>query len=137
MSKRDYLNHKNCLKAFRGKPVTYIAATNSLKLQDSRNAGRGKPYIWLDPSWALFKNGKELANSREYPYHTESLYLLRHRNWCKKIRMLHGKNFLSLKLEIGNVSVFKFSCGYEIHSYASTYTDIESDYDDWYSSNIT
>jgi hypothetical protein len=136
VSKRDFLNYRKCFTTFKGKPIRYLAATNSLKLQNARNTGRGKPFIWIDPSWCLFKLGVAITCSYEYPYHTESSYLLKHRIWNRKIRLLHAKKLLSIKCLANKVTTFKFSGGYEIHSYPSESEEADSSYDDWYADNL-
>ena len=135
MSKRDYGKYKKEISKFRYKPIRYIAATNSLKIQCCRNSGRGKPYIWIDPSWELFRNGKFYTSSRAYPYHTEPLYLNKHRMWCKKLKTLHGKLLLSVTYKQNNFVIFRFSGGVTLSSF-STDAEYDSsddyDYDDWY-----
>lgn len=140
MSKRDYRKYKREISYFRYKPVRYIAATNSLKIQCRRDSGRGKPYIWIDPSWELFKNGKFYISSRTYPYHTDALYLNKHRIWCKKLRKLQGKLLLSVTYKQNDLVSFRFSDGFTLSSF-STDSEYDSpdeyDYDDWYADSGT
>jgi len=137
VSRRDYIHYKKYLSEFRLKHIQYIAATNSLKIQVRGRTGRGKPYIWIDPSWSLFKNNLRILSSYDYPNHTEGLYLLKHNTWCKKLRILQGKQLMSVSLTPFKSTVFKFSSGFELYSYSGELEEGEYDFDDWYADNIT
>jgi hypothetical protein len=104
-----------------------------LKIQTLKNCGRGKPYIWIDPSWELFHLGKSVISSLNYPDHKGPLYIQKHRLWCKKKQQVAGKLLLTVKLNKFGHTVFRLSNNYEIVSYGYNHQLIDDeDYDGWY-----
>ncbi len=137
MSKADYLKNKEATRLFEFGRTRIIAATNSLKIQRASLRGRGKPYIWIDPNWSLYRNGECICGAWSYPRHTDPAYLNKHRKWGTKFHAIDGARLLKVALQSNGVTVFKFSDGFAIHSFPSqSAVEGEQDYDDWYA-NIT
>ncbi len=132
MSKIDYLLYKKNISFFLNKPLKISAATNSLKIQRNQNSGRDNPYIWIDPSWEVFKNSYSLFSSFSYPNYMSPLYIQKHRQWCKTKRQIEGKMLLSVKLNKLNETVFQLSGGYQLRCYGYDLKLTDDDYDSWY-----
>ena len=133
MSRIDFRKYYKTARKFTNSPLRIIAATNSLKIQTRRNSGRGKPYIWIDPSWELFHLGESVISSSNYPDYKGPLYIQKHRLWCKKKQKISGRILLSVKLNKFGHTIFRLSGNYELVSYGYNLelTDDE-DYDGWY-----
>lgn len=133
MSKIDFRMYYKQARQFRNSPLLVIAATNSLKIQLIRNSGRDKPYIWIDPSWELFHQGKSFISSSSYPDYKSPLCIHKHRAWCKKKQLISGKILLSIKLNKFGQTVFRLSGNYEIVCYGYNFQlEDDDDYDAWY-----
>ena len=133
MSKRDYKKDFRNLSYFTGRKIRIITATNSLKLQRSNNRGRNRPYIWIDPSWSLEINGKEISSSWSHPWHECGAYKIKFKTWCKSFNLVQGQTLQKIQLLGNGTTKFKFSNGFVLFSYPSSSSlDEGQDYDDWY-----
>lgn len=136
MSEIDFKRYGKIAKSFENHPLNFIVATNSLKIQLCSSKGRGKPYIWIDPSWELFQHGRSIVSSSNYPDNEAPLYIHKHRAWCKKFPVVDGAMLLSVKLNKYKQTVFRFSKDMEIVSYGYNLELLNGEtYDGWYAFN--
>jgi hypothetical protein len=133
MSEADYQRDKLAAQYFERRKTRIIAATNSLKLQRENQRGKDEPYIWVDPNWRLFRGNEYICSSGDYPWHTKPAYLLKHRIWGERFRVIQGQRLLKVFLRFDGVTVFRFSGGFVIYSDPSQSSIVdEQNYDDWY-----
>jgi hypothetical protein len=92
MSLADLQQSRDALISFSGRRCFCTVAANSLKLHIDEDR-KGGSYIWVDPSWALYRGFEEVASSADCPPHTDSDYEPRFRVWCGRLIALRATTF--------------------------------------------
>lgn len=123
------MNHRHDIKrieTFVGKTCERTLACNSLKIR----FGEKRPYIWIDPPWALRKGDRQITSSDEYPQSDDEFA-----NWSDTLAPINTAVLSGFERRGNDALLLQFNNGYslDVPSLQEPIDD-EDLYHHWYAS---
>ena len=133
MSRYDFFKYAGVAGEFRYGRLTAIFATNSIKLYRRSTNNRRAQYMWIDPSWELWRGQSAIIFSGSYPNPSKPGGQWAERVWLKEAGALGTRRFLGVSLTFDGYADFRFSDFWTIRAAGlSRAREDEQWYDDWY-----
>jgi len=133
MSTRDYKENHELLPPLEGRRCSLTLAANTIKLHIDENR-KGGDYIWIDPPWALLRDGATIATSASYPDPEDEDYQRRHVEWGSQFDDVFESHIHQISATAEGALRIELDDGYAFDAPADPFESEEEDdwYDHWY-----